>query len=215
MSLENILEAVEEEGRRQVAGIEESARFEIERIQTQAQQEADAVRRRQLEAIQGPLQAERARLLNQARLEAVRIVMGSRQALIASALAAAGRRLEALPDTESYPPVLRRLALESAAALGGESGLRLRVVNRDLDLMNRIAREEGLAAVIEGGLQAAGGLVATSPDGRIRVVNTLEERLRQAARLHPRRIAEILFGPQGKPESGSRSGAARTGAPGD
>lgn len=64
MSLDRILEALDTEAERQVMAIEQAAQAEIEHIRAQAQVEATAVRQKRIMAVQGPLQAERARILN-------------------------------------------------------------------------------------------------------------------------------------------------------
>jgi vacuolar-type H+-ATPase subunit E/Vma4 len=201
MPLENILQALEAEAERQVAEIEQAARDEIERIRAQAQTKAAAVRQKHMAAIQSPLQAERARILNQAKLEALRVVMGTRETLIASALEAAARCLASLPTTQAYAGLLQRLAQEAVNVLGASSRLRLRVQSCDVELMSRIVQETGLPATVEGGLESEaslwgslGGLIATTPDARISLVNTLDARLGRVASLYRGQIAEMVLG---------------------
>lgn len=203
MSLESILQALEAEAERQVAEIEGAAQAEIEHIRAQAQVGAVTVRQKHLAAVRAPLQAEQARILNQAKLEALRIVMGTREALIASALEVAASRLAALPTTETYDGLLRRLTQETVDTLGPGSQLHLHVQSRDVDLMSRIVQLMGLPAKVEGGLEnedsrwgCSGGLVASNHDGRINLINTLDARLGRVARLYRSQIAEMLFGGQ-------------------
>ncbi len=203
MSLENILQALEAEAERQVAEIEGATQAGIERIGAQALAQAAAVRQKHLTAIQAPLQAEQARILNQAKLEALQIVMGTREALIASALEAAARHLADLPATEAYASLLQRLAQEAVDMLGTDTRLRLCVDSRDLVLMSRIIRTMGLSAAVEGGLEnedsawdCPGGLVATNSDRRISLVNTLDARLGRVSNLFRSQIAEMIFGEQ-------------------
>lgn len=203
MSLENILQALEAEAEQQVTEIERAAQVEIERIRSQARIEAATVRQKHLDAIQVPLQAEQARIFNQAKLEALRIVMGTRETLIASALEAAARRLAALPTMETYPSLLQRLLQEAANTLGIDKGLHLHVQSRDVELMSHIVQKMGLSAAVEGDLEnqasswaCPGGLVATNSDERIRLVNTLDARLGNVADLYRYQIAEMLFGGQ-------------------
>jgi vacuolar-type H+-ATPase subunit E/Vma4 len=203
MSLENILQALEAETERQIAEIEGAAQAKIECIRTQAHLEAATVRQKHLDAIQSPLQAEQARILNQAKLEALRIVMGTRETLIASALEAAARRLAALPTMEVYASLLQRLLQEAVDTLGMDKGLNLHVQSRDVELMCHIAQKMGLSGLVEGDLEnedlswaCPGGLVATNSDERISLVNTLDARLGKVANLYRSQIAEMLFGGQ-------------------
>jgi vacuolar-type H+-ATPase subunit E/Vma4 len=205
MPLENILQALEAEADGQLAEIEQRAGDEIERIRARARAEAAQVHQKHLAGTQAPLQGERARILNQAKLEALRVVMGARETLIASALEAAARRLEAGRATPAYATWLRRLAQEAVDTLGPDSQLRLRVQDRDLELMRRIVHDVGLPATVEGGLESEdspwgclGGLVATTPDARISLVNTLDVRLGRVAGLYRSQIAGLVFSDRGE-----------------
>jgi vacuolar-type H+-ATPase subunit E/Vma4 len=178
-----------------------AAQAEIERIRAQAQVEAVTVRQKHLAAIRVPLQAEQARILNQAKLESLQIVMGTRETLIASVLEAAARRLAALPTMETYADLQQRLLREAADTLGIDSGLHLHVHSCDVELMGHIVQKMGLSAAVEGDLEneasswaCPGGLVATNSDERVRLVNTLDARLGKVADLYRYQIAEMLFG---------------------
>ena len=201
MPLQNILQALEAEAERQVAEIEQAARDEAKHIRAHARTKAADVRQEHMAAIQSPLQVERARILNQAKLEALRVVMGTRETLIASALEEAARCLASLPTTRAYARLLQRLAQEAVNVFGASSRLRLRVQSCDVELMSRIVQETGLPATVEGGLEgeaslwgSLGGLIAATPNARISLVNTLDARLGRVASLYRSQIAEIVLG---------------------
>jgi vacuolar-type H+-ATPase subunit E/Vma4 len=66
--------------------------------------------------------------------------------------------------------------------------------------MNRIVQKLGLPATVTGGLEDdeaiaanGGGVVATTPDGRISLVNTPTARLARAASLYRLQIAKMMF----------------------
>ncbi len=202
MPLDTILHALEAEAERLVAEIDQATQVEVERILMQAQTEAAAVRQKHLAAIEAPLRMERSRLLNRAKLERLQLVLGTREDLITAALEAATRQLAALTSTQDYAGWLRQLTQEAMAALGLNS-LCLYVQSNDLELMNRLVQELGLSATVTGGLELAeelesdlGGVVATSSDGRISLVNTPGVRLQRVASLYRTRIAELMFGDQ-------------------
>lgn len=200
MSLEEILHALDRKADHQVAAIEETAHAEIEQIRAEAQAKAAAVRQAQLEGIQTALQAEQANILNQAKLEALQVTMGAREELMASALARAAHHLTQLTETTVYADLLRHLAEEAVDTLGVDGELLLRVRHQDVPLMEEIVREMGLAATVEGDLEEGpapwgnlGGLVAATPDGRVRLTNTLGARLQRVANLHRTQIAEMIW----------------------
>ncbi len=203
MPLDNILRALETQAERLEAEIQQATQAEVERIYAEAQAEAAVVRQKQLAAIEAPLRAEQARILNRAKLEALQIVMGTREQLITAVLEIATRRLANLVSTEAYAEVLRQLTQEAVAALGANDQLRLHVQSSDVALMNRIVQEMGLPAVVTDGLEdeevlpgGQGGLVAATPDGRISLLNTPAVRLQRVASQHRAQIVELMFGDQ-------------------
>jgi vacuolar-type H+-ATPase subunit E/Vma4 len=205
MSLEKILHSLETEAERQIIEIERETQLQIEQIRAQAGAEAETVRQKHLAAIRGPLQAEQVRLLNQAKLKALQILLSTREELIASALQAVARCLADLPLTEAYPRLVRQLAQEAVDTLGPDQALHLRVSSRDVALMRHIIQEMGLSATVEGnlerewdltspaGAECLGGLIATTAEGRISLVNTLAARLQRAAHLYRSQIAELVL----------------------
>ena len=203
MPLDNILRALETEADRLEAEIEQATQAEVERIYAEAQAEAVVVRQKQLAAIEAPLRAEQARILNRAKLEALQIVMGTREQLITTVLETATQRLANLVSTEAYAEVLRQLTQEAVAALETNGQLRLHVQSDDVALMNRIVQEMGLPAVVTDGLEdeealpgSQGGLVAATPDGRISLLNTPAIRLQRVASQYRAQIVELMFGDQ-------------------
>jgi vacuolar-type H+-ATPase subunit E/Vma4 len=205
MPLDSILQALEAEAERQVAEIEQAAQAECEHICAKAQAEAVNIRQKHVAAIQAPLQSERARILNQAKLEALRVVMGTRETLMASALDAAAGCLAELPASDAYAGWLKKLTQEAVDSLGIDSQLSLCVRSRDLELMSSIVEEMQLSATVGVGLEGEtsprgclGGLVATTCDGRVSLVNTLEARLDRVASLCRSQIAEMVLGAGGE-----------------
>ncbi len=200
MPLEKILQALREQTADQIEQIEQAAQAEVERINAEAQAEAAVARQRHLPAIQAPLHAEQARIFNQAKLEALRVVLGTREALIESVLEAAAFRLHAVPGSEPYARVMAALIQETFAALGADSRLCLRVRSEDVALLQQLVQEMGLPTGVEGGLEnqassgdPIGGLVGTTADGRISLVDTLAERLRRVGTRYRSQIVDMLL----------------------
>lgn len=217
MSLERILQALDAEAERQIAALKQTTQLEIERICTQAQVEAEATRQKHLDASGATLQIERTRLLNRARQEALQTVLNARESLLAAALESAARHLAALATSEHYPAYLRRLTQEAMEHVGQNGPCCLHVYPQDVEVMSRIVREMGCSVTVQGDLapemnphpnprlravagvgasssgDSLGGVEATTPDGRIRLANTLAARLHRAASLYRAQIAEIVF----------------------
>lgn len=199
MPLENILQTLEVEAKRLVTEIGQATQVEVDCIQAEAQAEAAVVRQKRITTIQTPLRAEQARILNQAKLEALQIVLGTREELITAVLEAAARRLEERSSTKQYAGLLQQLTEEAVTVLGVNE-ICLRVQSRDVELMNCIVQKLGLSATVTGGLEddeaTAGngaGVVATTLDGRISLINTPTARLARAASLYRLQIAKMMF----------------------
>jgi vacuolar-type H+-ATPase subunit E/Vma4 len=199
MALETILQTLEAEAERLVTEIDQATQAEVERIRAEAQVEAAAVRQKHITAITVPLRTEQARIINRAKLEALQLVLGTREDLINEVLDRVADRLEALLDTDTYAGLLRQLTLEAVEAMGADN-LSFRVHSDDLALMNQLVQELKLAAVVTGGLEddmlltgQLGGVVASTADGRISLVNTPAIRLERAAQLHRAEIARLMF----------------------
>lgn len=200
MSLDKILETLEIEAEAQVVALEQTTKAEIERIQAKAQVEAELARQKRLAAIQAPLQAEQARILNKAKLEALQIVLGTREDLLTALFETTAQRLAALTNQERYDRLLQQLLEEAVETLPKAGPFRLEVEKQDVKLMQKIIQGMGLEAEVEGTLKREGlwgaelgGVTVTTPDGQISVVNTLEARLERAATLYRAQIAEMLF----------------------
>jgi vacuolar-type H+-ATPase subunit E/Vma4 len=200
MPLDKILQAMQAEADGQVSAIEEAAELEVARLKAEAELRASKARASHIPAIQAPLAAERARIINRAKLEALRTVLGTREALISEAIEAAALQLATIHGSDAYRALLERLACEAANTLGTDA-LRLQVQGQDVKDMLGICERLGLSASVEENLahapgqpESLGGVIATAGDGRISLVNSLGERLQRVASLYRTDLAEMLFG---------------------
>jgi vacuolar-type H+-ATPase subunit E/Vma4 len=205
MSLDKILQALEAEATQGIAQIERAADLEIARIRAEAEVKAAVARQRHAPALAAPLHAERARILNQAKLEALRTVMGTREELMRAAVTAAAAHLAASSGNETYALALEGMTCEAVTELGQDAALLLRVESRDRPAMEGIVERLRLQATVEDGAtvgdEAAsehwcdcpGGVVATTADGRITLDNTLSVRLQRVSALYRSAIAAMLF----------------------
>jgi len=190
MALEDILRVMEQQARAEIARVQMQAEAEAAAIIAKAEEEAKAIKARHLTNVMPRLQNDRARLLNEAKLVALREVMATREALLDDAFAMAHTELARLRENRDYPGVLARLTREVVDELGRE--LNIVVDPRDEKVIQKVAAELGMHSQISTGLHTAGGLEASTPDGRVTVVNTVEARLARSQRYLRREIASIL-----------------------
>lgn len=201
MPLTTILQALEAEAKAQVAAIEAETGAEIARIKAEAQQQAQTAYQKHLDANRVPLKAEQLRILNRAKLQALQIVLGTREELISAALEETAQQLAQFSQTGAYADVLEHLTRETVAALNQTDGLTLRVKAADVPLMKQIAARLGLSATVNADLQGEntywnsglGGVIAATEAEQVSVINSLDVRLQRAATLHRGEIAGWLF----------------------
>ena len=180
MSLQAILTAIYAAGENRVDEIATHARAQVAELLAQAEEDGQRLRKEaRAQAVQ-PAAAERARILHQARLEALQIVGDAREALVDMALSRTRDGLTKLRSGPTYPATLRRLAEEALAELGSSeiaAGARLKADSRDRKLLEDLFCDLDPELAIAYELHSWGGIVAESEDGRIVVTNDLENRL--------------------------------------
>lgn len=190
MALKHILRAMEAEIEAEIQQIKAEAEAEAAAILAEARQEAEAIRQRHRQDVLPALRAEQARLINQAKLAALRARMAAREGFLEEALGLARRKLAGLRERDDYPRLLRASTQEALADLGSQ--VCLRVDPQDAELMAQIADELHLKAEIEPSLPCLGGLEARTADGRVVACNTIEARLEKAQPLIRQKVLAAL-----------------------
>lgn len=199
MSLDIILQAIRNTGKAKTQELESRACIQAREIMANASLEAEAIREQACAATMEPASRERARLIQKTRLDALQTVGEVREELVDTALEECRRRLEYFRADPMYPQVLRKLLqetmLETETCLAvSETGGKacLDVDPRDRDMVKGLIAELGLSLTVNYTLSCWGGLVATSEDGRVAVINTLESRLERATPFLRRSLAALF-----------------------
>lgn len=183
MAVQNILEQIRGTGNAQVQEIEHNARTRASEILAQAHTEAKEIQSEARTRAGAPANAERARIIHRARSDALRLLGEVREGLVDTAIARTSERLAALRSESSYPEVLGSLTKQALAQLAASESAhdpQLKADSRDKALLQKILTELQLNVPVSYELNNWGGLIATSRDGRVVVINTLEARLEQA-----------------------------------
>jgi vacuolar-type H+-ATPase subunit E/Vma4 len=183
MGLQNILERIRDAGNAQVQEIERNAKTRASEILAQAHTEAEEIESEARSRASAPANAERARVIHGAKADALQLLGEVREDLVDGAIARTRERLASLRSDPSYPKVLRSLteqALAQLAASESAQKARLQADPRDKDLLQKILADLHMDLPTRYELDAWGGLNASSDDGRVVVINTLEARLERA-----------------------------------
>jgi len=196
VSLEAILQAIIVSGEAQVSQIEEQTRAQVAEILAGANHEAARAKAKAFNNTVAPAARERSRILHLAKLEVLHAISGLRETLVDTALEGASSRLSGIRAQAAYRDVLLRLTQESLteikSSFGESQAACLEIDPRDRPVMDAILAEIGLNLQVKESLDCWGGLVASSEDGRVVVINTLESRLKRATP-NLRRYAPGLF----------------------
>ena len=196
MSLEAILLAISASGDAQVEQIESRACTHVEEILANARLEAARVKEKAFNDAVAPVVRQRSRIIQQAKHEALHTTGEARETLVDTALERAGNRLAQIRAEAAYPGILRQLLQEALAEIRLSTGKSektcLKIDPRDRELTADILTALKLELPVREDLNCWGGLVLTSEDGRVVVINTLEARLERATP-HLRRLLAGFF----------------------
>ncbi len=201
MPLAEILKAIDAAGDAAEARIAAEAAANVAAIHADAERECAAIRERHHREMLLPLQHERARRLNRARIAAARAESRAQEELFAEALAGAQGQLAHLRGEAGYESVLAALVREALDQIGRDAVLR--GDPRDEAPLRRLAPDTPI--VLD--LTTWGGVEARSPDGRIAVINTLEARLAQAQPILRAETMPLFVAPSPEPGESEAEGA--------
>lgn len=186
MPLESIIEAIGAEADAEAAEIRSAAASRVEQILKDAEERADAERRRWEESRDEEAAQASEAIVNRARLEADRRLAAAREDLFQAALVRLRTRIGPLVGGPGYRPILRALWEEAVAVVPDHDAV-VMVRPQDESLIREIAGLDGVAPPLDPTLDCAGGLDIVAGDGRA-VRNTIDARLSRSER-HLRKLA--------------------------
>lgn len=193
MAYEELIQSMEADAQLRIQEVRNETRRDIEETQESARRQAQEIRERLLAEAERRIDVERHQRLYRAREEAKASLARVREEYLRRAADLAAERLARLREGEGYPGVLERLTREALDALS-EAGARVHVDPRDeasaRAMMGDLPGELQLIA----DLNADGGAIVDSADGRIRVDNTFASRLARAGEVYRRELFDRLFG---------------------
>ena len=190
MGLQAILNAIQVTFEEQVRQIEAGAEKTAEEILSVARDKAPLVQADFRASATACAGGQCARILHQARLDALQVVDTAREALVDEALRQARERLADIRIDSTYSSALRNLTSEAVAGL--EETASLAADPRDRDLLQKILLEMGDALPVDYECECYGGVIARSRDGRVVAINTLDSRLASATPYLRQRLAGLF-----------------------
>jgi vacuolar-type H+-ATPase subunit E/Vma4 len=184
MSLDAILTSILASGEQRVGEIEAQGRVAPLEILEKSRLENDRLREITRQEAIRPAFKEQARILHRARLEAMQVIGEVRKNLVDTALDRIADELSRTRSGPSYPKILHRLVEEALVELEDSftesQGCRLQADPQDNQLLQAILDDLGNDLPVSCNLNCWGGVIATSRDGRVTVINTIESRFERA-----------------------------------
>jgi len=193
MAYENLLRSVEESAEEKERELRENAHKQAEGIRRDAKKLATDIVERIVRDAENAAEIERNKQLYLANGAIREQALNSREKVFESAFDTAVQRLTLLRQDENYPAIFRRLVEETIEA-AREGAFVVHVDPRDRELCTRTLTALKVSREIRTDLTSMGGLVISSPDGRITLKNTLESRLERVREHKRREIHAVLFG---------------------
>lgn len=180
MSFENLLKTLEEKGQAEESAILNTAKSEAKKIQSEASERAKAI------IDQAKLDGQKLgnevklEISANARLKQKRITSEARESLINSAIQTLENQLREFAETKEYAKLLTALARDCVHSLGKDALLYCRKADE------KLLTQAGFK--VKNNVKIIGGVIAETPDGKVKVNNSLEslvelnkEKLRQVA----------------------------------
>lgn len=196
MALEDILESLDAEARKQSADIIARAQGQAEKLIAEAKEDAEQILAASKKAAVENSRSQEAKVLLEARFKAKKRVAEAKEVVIDKVFAEAESRIVSMRSGSIYSKVFKHLARE---ALGensnGQAGLTLHVNPGDVNIAKAFFASERPANNVQivGRDDIKSGVAMLLDGGRKTGINTLESRLQKAKKLLRTKVGATLF----------------------
>lgn len=193
MEYDNLMTSMEASADERIAELVAKANESARKARDEAQKKAGDIVKAHVDDAAHAMEVERNRAMFEARAAAKKEAAGLKHEYYVRAFDAAEKRLASLREQDSYPVFFERALAESIAALG-EKELVLHIDGRDAPLCRKAMGSLGIDCAVVADVTTAGGLNASTTDGRVVVYNTVEARLKSARERMRLELFSRLFG---------------------
>jgi V/A-type H+-transporting ATPase subunit E len=192
VALDDMLKALEEDGKQQQSDIMETARVQARDIIKSAEAQAGDIKAAHVDKMNKAIGEETTKLLSEAKTSVDREVNRTKDDVIEDLFDKAHDRLRAVRASKEYNAMFRQLTEEALAQADG--ALVIHVDPRDLKLAEEVLAQSKADYKLETDLTSQGGLEISAENGRITISNTLESRADRARRFLKSEVAASVFG---------------------
>lgn len=192
MALDDMLKALEEDGKQQQSDIMETARVQARGIIKSAESRAGDIKLAHVDKMNKVIGKETTKLLSEAKAAVDREVNRTKDDVIEDLFDKAHERLRAVRASKGYPALFRDLAEEALSQADGV--LVIHIDPRDKKLAEDVLDKSKADYTLETDLTSQGGVEISAENGRITISNTLESRADRARRFLKAKVAASVFG---------------------
>jgi len=191
MSIEDILQALDDQCRQECQEIFSRAEAEAKQTLDKAEIEADAIRQARLDKVKAEARSETTSMLYTARLKSKNTIISIKEQVAEKALASADEDLQGLRSRQDYPAILEEMIGEGLTRISGK--VLVHVDPADKEVAEAVMKKLAIDHELHTDVQTAGGAMVSDADGRVRIINTVEERLNRAREKLRMYVSGILF----------------------
>ena len=196
MPYEQLIESVEVSAQERITELKETAYKQSVEIRKEAEEKDEIIKKKYLDAVKKTVEVGRNKSIAKAKEETRMQLIRAKDEVYQKACFEAKRILTSARGNANYEKSFRKMLKETVTELEGEE-IQLHIDKRDENLCKKLLPELNLNCEIVTDLTCAGGLNASTKDGRFIVFNTIESRLERAKALLKLEVFAILYGGQG------------------
>jgi len=196
MPYEQLIESVEVSAEERIMELKEKAYRQSVEIRKEAEEKDGPIKKKHLDAAKRVVGVERNKSIAKVKEETKMQLIRAKDEVYQKACFEAKRILSSARGNANYEKIFRKMLKETVTELEGEE-IQLHIDKRDENLCKKLLPELNLNCEIVSDLTCAGGLNASTKNGRFIVFNTIESRLEKAKVFMRSEIFATLYGGQG------------------
>jgi V/A-type H+/Na+-transporting ATPase subunit E len=195
MKYDHLIQAIEDGAEEKIRDIRDSKDREISEILGRAETESSQLRKDLLAETKQKIDIEKNKKIYSAREQAKDHLIRARHDAYLEVFNEADERLSSLRSSPSYETFFKAVMNEILSSLDSEK-IRLHVDKKDESLCRRLIKDTGKEFDIVTDISTMGGLNGSTPDGKVVIRNTIEDRLARAKERMKIVVFSGLYGDQ-------------------
>lgn len=195
MKYDHLIRAIEDGAEEKLRDLRDSKDREVREIGERAEEDSGRVRLDLLDETKRRIEVETNKKIYSAREQAKNLITGARQEGYLQVFHEAELKLASFRGSPSYETFFNNILTESIESLENDR-ISLHIDKKDESLCQRLVKDKpGLYDIITD-LKTHGGLNVSTPDGKVVIRNTVEDRLARAKERMKVVVFSGLYGDQ-------------------